>query len=224
MKFYIIRHGNPDYANDCLTELGKRQAEVLVPRLADYGITRIFTSPMGRARETAAPACEALGLTPKVEEWAHEIRFYCNHPSKGRIFGTCAPEETMRSEEVFSLGENWHTHPLYADTGAGEEIAAIHAAADQFLETLGYKREGSRYRILSPNEENIALFCHGGLGTVLISYLLGIPDSIGVSMCDLYQTGVTLLEFKNTETGYTAPRCGFHNDTSHLFAENMEIL
>ena len=32
MKLYIIRHGNPDYANDCLTPLGKRQAEALSRR------------------------------------------------------------------------------------------------------------------------------------------------------------------------------------------------
>lgn len=224
MKLYIIRHGDPDYVHDCLTDLGKLQAEAVAPRLASYGITRIITSPQGRARQTAEPLCRLLSMTPQVASWAHEIYFQCNHPTRGSVFGTAAPEELMRSDEVLSLGEHWHEHPLYANTGAGEEVAGIHTAADLFFEKLGYRREGPRYQIIAPNDEVIALFCHGGLGTVLLGHLLAIPEPICFSAFGFYQTGVTLVEFKNTDTGYTAPRCRFHNDTSHLFAKNMDIL
>lgn len=130
----------------------------------------------------------------------------------------------MRSDEMLSLGSNWHTHPLYAGTGADEEITGIYAAADLFLGKLGYQREGARYRVTNPNEESVALFCHGGLGTVLLGYLLHIPEPVCFSAFGFYQTGVTLIEFKNTASGYTAPRCRFHNDTSHLFANGMQIL
>jgi len=34
MILYIIRHGDPDYANDTLTEYGWRQAEALGERMA----------------------------------------------------------------------------------------------------------------------------------------------------------------------------------------------
>ncbi len=223
MKFYIIRHGDPDYANDCLTEIGKQQAEALVPRLLEYNFDQIFSSPQGRAKQTAKPLCDELGVTPKIASWAHEIYFQCNHPTKGSVFGTAAPEEIMRSEEVLSMGDKWHTHPFYEGTGAGEEVAGIHVAADMFFEKLGYKREGMRYKVVSPNEDSVALFCHGGLGTVLLGYILGIPEAICFSAFGLSQTGVTLVEFKNTESGYTASRCRFHNDTSHLYAKNMEI-
>ncbi len=224
MKLYIIRHGDPDYANDCLTEPGKLQADAVAPRLASYGIDRIVTSPQGRARQTAQPLADLLDMTPEVASWAHEIYFQCNHPTKGKVFGTAAPEEIMRSDEVLSLGDQWHTHPLYTGTGAGEEVAGIHAASDMWFEKLGYRREGLRYEVISPNDETIALFCHGGLGTVLIGHILGIPEPICFSAFGLSLTGVTLIEFKNTESGYTAPRCRFHNDTSHLFEKNMEIL
>lgn len=224
MKLYIVRHGNPNYALDCLTEIGQLQAEALAPRLASYGIDRIFTSPQGRARQTAEPLCKLLDKPYVVASWAHEIYFQCNHPVHGTYFGTAAPEEIMRGEEMLSLGEEWYTHPLYTGTGAGEEVAGIHAAADLFLEKLGYLREGKCYKVINPNEESIALFCHGGLGTVLLGHLLGIPETVCFSAFGFSQTGITLVEFKNTESGYTAPRCRFHNDTSHLFAKNMEIL
>ena len=223
MKLYIIRHGDPNYELDCLTEIGKEQAEAVAPRIASYGIDRIITSPQGRARQTADPLCKLLDKPYDVASWAHEIYFQCNHPTKGKVFGTAAPEEIMRSEEVLSMGDRWHEHPFYVGTGAGEEVAGLHTAADLFLEKLGYKREGLRYKVLRENNETIALFCHGGFATVLLGYILGIPEAICFSAFGMSQTGVTLVEFKHPESGYTAPRCRFHNDTSHLFAKNMEI-
>ena len=73
MLLYIIRHGDPNYKNDCLTARGRLQAEAVGKRMVDAGINRIFTSPYGRARETADPACRMLGIPYTVEEWAHEI-------------------------------------------------------------------------------------------------------------------------------------------------------
>ena len=66
MLLYIIRHGDPDYSTDTLTERGWQQAEAVGKRIAAAKIDRIFTSPMGRARQTAEPACRLLGLEPTV--------------------------------------------------------------------------------------------------------------------------------------------------------------
>ena len=82
MLLYIIRHGDPDYTTDTLTEKGKFQAERVGERLAAIGIDRVFSSPLGRARETAAPLCRRLGLECGIEEWARDT--YC-YPA---VFGT----------------------------------------------------------------------------------------------------------------------------------------
>ena len=73
MLLYIVRHGDPIYETDTLTERGFLQAEAVGKRMFDAKIDRIFTSPMGRAKDTAAPACRMLGLDYTVEPWAHEI-------------------------------------------------------------------------------------------------------------------------------------------------------
>lgn len=73
MLLYIIRHGDPDYKTDSLTERGKLQAEALGQRLFRSRIDRVFSSPMGRAKLTAEPTCRLLGLECNIEEWAHEI-------------------------------------------------------------------------------------------------------------------------------------------------------
>ena len=42
MRILIIRHGDPDYINDTLTEKGHREAELLAERLAGEDIKKIF--------------------------------------------------------------------------------------------------------------------------------------------------------------------------------------
>ena len=55
MKLLLIRHGDPDYEKDNLTEVGKREAALLAERIAPMDITEYYVSPLGRAQATAAP-------------------------------------------------------------------------------------------------------------------------------------------------------------------------
>ena len=62
MLLYLIRHGEPDYVTDTLTEEGWKQARLVSDRLIESGLDEIHSSPMGRARQTAQPTAEKLGL------------------------------------------------------------------------------------------------------------------------------------------------------------------
>ncbi len=53
MKLLIIRHGDPDYSIDSLTEKGWKEADLLSKRLAKEKIDAFFCSPLGRAKYTA---------------------------------------------------------------------------------------------------------------------------------------------------------------------------
>jgi probable phosphoglycerate mutase len=53
MLIYFVRHGHPDYENDSLTEMGTFQAEAAAKRLANSGIQEVYSSPQGRAYQTA---------------------------------------------------------------------------------------------------------------------------------------------------------------------------
>ena len=76
MRLIIVRHGDPDYENDCLTELGHYQAELVAKRLMDEGIQEIYSSPQGRARETAEHFVALSGVGPiKILDFMHEIRY-----------------------------------------------------------------------------------------------------------------------------------------------------
>lgn len=44
MKIIFVRHGHPDYANDCLTDLGNKQGEAVAKRLEKEKIDRFYSS------------------------------------------------------------------------------------------------------------------------------------------------------------------------------------
>ena len=54
MRILLIRHAEPDYTIDSITEKGKREAVLLAERISRYDIKDFFVSPLGRARDTAA--------------------------------------------------------------------------------------------------------------------------------------------------------------------------
>jgi broad specificity phosphatase PhoE len=58
---------------DQLTERGREQARAAGRGLADYGVTRLLTSPLRRAAETADAVGASLGLEPTVLPHLHEL-------------------------------------------------------------------------------------------------------------------------------------------------------
>ena len=70
MRILIIRHGDPNYKIDSLTERGFKEAELLSQRLVKLKPTEIYCSELGRAQRTAEPTIEKTGL--KVIEINHQ--------------------------------------------------------------------------------------------------------------------------------------------------------
>src|SRR5262249_18946272 len=76
-RMLLLRHGetadslDPPFSGRQevpLTERGRAQARAAAKRIADLGeIAGLITSPLGRARETAAAVAEATGLEPAVD-------------------------------------------------------------------------------------------------------------------------------------------------------------
>lgn len=227
MLLYLIRHGDPIYETDSLTERGKLQAEAVGKRMFDAKIDRIFSSPMGRAMETADPACRLLGLEKNIEEWTHEIE-------DERL--TPFPDGKMKSitlvQNTYYL-ENGNIDLPYERsfecTGINQSqmksaVKYIEEHGKEFLERLGYKEENGVYRILRPNEEKVALFCHAAFSRAWLSVLLHIPLHIMWASFQYTHTGVTVVEFENNANGFTAPRCLCYSDVSHLYASKLDLI
>jgi probable phosphomutase (TIGR03848 family) len=82
--FLLIRHGMTDAVGKTITgrlpgvhlnKTGQRQADDLPSRLKRWKIDAIYSSPLERALETAAPAARKLGLKVMMSEALSEVDF-----------------------------------------------------------------------------------------------------------------------------------------------------
>ncbi|MDD3242168.1 MAG: histidine phosphatase family protein [Eubacteriales bacterium] len=227
MKLYIIRHGDPNYEKDCLTPLGKRQAEALARRFAVNPLDRIYASPLGRAQETARPTCEVLKKEMTILDWTSEALAYDQLGIRrdGRSRWRFAQQETnYKNNNSIRLYDDWtQAHEDFAGDSVKEGIARIADASDAFLKELGYEREGCVYRILNPSQEAVGVFCHQGFGLTWLAHLMQIPPHIVWATFDLSHSSVTLFEFKNYDNGLTTPKCLQLSDLSHIFADGLPM-
>lgn len=55
MKLIIIRHGDPDYSIDSLTEKGWKEAELLSNRIKNMNVKEFYVSPLGSGERYSIP-------------------------------------------------------------------------------------------------------------------------------------------------------------------------
>lgn len=108
---YIVRHGESEYnakgllagiTDIPLTDTGREQARQAGTQLAKLGITRIVSSPLVRAYETAEIIAEQLGFHPEsilVDERLHERDF-------GALEGTVWSERSLVGVEGLESAES----------------------------------------------------------------------------------------------------------------------
>jgi probable phosphoglycerate mutase len=229
MLLYIIRHADPIYSPDSLTELGHRQAKALAARLAATGLDRAYSSPNMRAQMTARPACELLGLEFFIEDWMSENLawndFACEiEDEPGRYTWTFHRQNTkLKYDETVTAGGKWYESEYFKKVNAEKGYKRIAGCSDDFTERLGYRREGGAYRIIRASDERVAAFCHQGFGSLWLSYLLDMPPHLFLSSFDMTHSGVTILEFKNYDDKYTAPKCLCLSDISHIYQAGLPM-
>ena len=75
MRIVFIRHGDPDYTNDTLTEKGRKEAALLAENIGYLNLDQavVYVSPLGRARDTAGYVLDKLGKTAVTMDWLQEF-------------------------------------------------------------------------------------------------------------------------------------------------------
>ena len=219
MKLLIIRHGDPDYAVDSLTEKGWREASFLKERLLCENISAFYSSPHGRARDTAKPTLDALGRKDEVLPWLREFDAYVVDPESGekRIAWDRLPREVNENPDYFDR-VRWLETSLYRSGDVREKYDTVCDGLDTLLKKHGYVRDGFYYHAKRANTETIALFCHFGVECVLLSHLLNIaPPALWQGFTAL-TSSVTTVYTEEREEGTASFRCCSFGDLSHLYA------
>jgi broad specificity phosphatase PhoE len=162
---YLVRHGQTTgdieerYGgsyDDHLTDLGRRQSRSVVEALAGAQLTVVYSSPLNRAKETAAIIATALGLPREVLPDFRECNRY------GILSGMVRREALQaHPEEVAKLA-----HLQDTVTGA-ESYAEFKQRVTQAFELL-------HGRVLN---RPAALVTHGGVFRLLFREILDLGET-----------------------------------------------
>ena len=226
MLLFYVRHGDPIYSPDSLTDLGLRQAEAVAKRLALHGIDEIYASTSNRAIQTATPLSQIVKKEIVQLEWCNEghvwKEFTCTSGNTTFwIWGVDKTRNLLNSPEVLSLGEKWYEHAGFEEK-VGKGMQRINRETDAFLESLGYahNRESNTYKAINPNNKRIALFAHQGFGLAFLSSLLDIPYPLFSTRFDISHSCVTVIEFPDCEGEHIPTVLQLSND-SHIYREGL---
>ena len=224
MKILIIRHGEPDYSIDSLTEKGWREAELLSERMAKVEIDDLYVSPLGRAKDTARPTEKATGKKATVLPWLCEFSGRISSPltSKERIPWDLAPRIWGNEMDFYDL-KKWADTPLIKTGNSKEIFEEVKKGVDNLLEKYGVYRVDMLYRTDNKNEPTIALFCHCCMGLCIISHLTGLAPFVLWHNVFLPPSSVTTLVTETDKDGFMHFRSTQIGDTSHLYIAGEPI-
>ena len=218
MRIIFVRHGYPDYKQDCLTDIGHLHAEAAAVRLADEPFKRIFSSTCGRAVETAEHIAAKHDLPVESFDFMREITW-------GPIEGDSLPHkngypwivvEAMVEEGETLMNLNWMEEGSFANNSVKFLVRNIGEEFDKLLAELGYVREGEYYRVVKPNDDTVAMVSHGGSSSAALSHLFNLPFPFVCESVRALFTAITVVKLKGKEGELISPRFEILNDARHI--------
>ena len=220
MKLLFIRHGEPDYAHDTLTEKGWREAELLAGRIAPLDVRQYYVSPLGWAQDTARPTLQKAGRTAVTLDWLRESTGRVrkpNLPDQDSIAWDWLPQDWTADERFFS-DRAWSQNEAMAAGGVGAVYDSVIRSFDALLAQYGYQRQGRLYRAVAPNNDTLVFFCHFALECVLLSRLINVsPMVLWHGLCAA-PSSVTTVATEERRPGAAYFRVLQFGDISHLYA------
>lgn len=221
MRIVFVRHGHPDYKNDCLTELGHIHAEAAAERLKDETPSRIFASTCGRAYETAEHIAAKHGAMPLERcEFMREIKW--GSLTEEPIHRNGHPwfvADDMVADGQSVANANWATEEPYSRS---KVVSCTKVASDGFdalLSALGYEREGYYYRVTQKNTDTVFMVSHGGSSSAVISHMLNIPFPQFCATIRPDFTAITVLVLSGETGALITPQVELLNDARHIRTE-----
>jgi probable phosphoglycerate mutase len=178
-EIWLVRHAEPSHAgvrylDEGLSERGRAQARALGRALRAAAVDAAWTSPLPRARETAALALESSGIEARVEPCLAE-------GSYGDFEGLAAEEARARHPSFFRLGPG-----VVARLAATGATAPGGESREAFVARALAARRLVEAALERPGGITVA-FSHGGLLNYLLQALLGpaIRDEVrfGFEFC-----------------------------------------
>jgi len=220
MKIYIIRHAEPDYKNNTLTEKGFREVEILKERMKNYHFKELYVSTLPRAIYTAKAITSPEPVYCKwLEEFFHEITL----DGKKRINWDFLPSYFVTNKDLYNNDTYLDKEPMISGD-IKKYYEEVTTEFDKIICKNGYERmDNGNYKVVNGNHDSICFVCHMGMMTVLMSHLLHIPYVTIIQTMMCAPTGITILSTEEREEGIAQFRTIQFGDVSHLENANEPI-
>lgn len=207
---YFVRHGQseanatPIYQPDDspLSELGRRQAELIAGRVARLSFEALITSPLPRASATAEAIARATGKTPEGSD------LFVERKKPTRLFGK-SYEDVAMAKLYHAWNESVYTAGMRVEDGENYEDSVERAD-----KALGF--------LLQRPEKTLVVVTHGNFfRTILARVVLG--DLLTPATYKRFQTrnwvmentSLSALKYDNFY-GEQAWGVWIYNDHAHL--------
>lgn len=196
----LIRHGENEYTRTGrlagwtkgvhLNETGQKQALALAERLAKAPLKAIYSSPLERARETAAPLAKARKLRVRIITDLGEVGYGA---WQGKSLKRLARTKLWRTVQRL---------PSAMEFPQGETFRAVQARAVNALERI----------VRAHPKETVAIVSHGDVIKLIVAHYLGVPldlfqriviNTASLTVLRLGQGQPTLVKLNDTGTDHT---------------------
>lgn len=224
MRLIIVRHGDPNYEIDSLTEVGWQEAKLAAEKISKLDVRDFYVSPLGRAKDTASCTLEKMGRTAETLDWLREFDAQIDRPDiigQKMIAWDWLPADWTIHPEFFNV-ETWLDNDVMKAGNVREKYENVCSNLDKLLAKYGYVRENNYYRVEKANNDTIVFFCHFGLECVLLSRLLNISPMLLWHGFAAAPTSMTTLYTEERREGIAYFRASAMGDISHLYIANQE--
>ena len=224
MEIVFIRHGDPNYELDALTEKGILEAKALIPRIEKMNADYYYVSPLGRARQTAQIAMERIDKEAEVKDWLKEFPAVVEHicePNPGPQCWDWMPSDWAKEPSFYDI-DRFYDHPVMANGHVKEIYEDVLRHFDALLKKHGYAKNGKTFDVLNGNHDTLCFFCHFGIECVLLSYLINVSPMILWHGFVAAPSSVTIVNTEERQKGIASFRISHFGDTSHLDASGLE--
>lgn len=204
----LIRHGENDYTRTgrlagwtpgvSLNETGRQQAQALAKKLARAPLKAIYSSPLERARETAAPLAEAVKLPVEVVAGLGEVQY---GDWQGKSIKRLARTKLWRTVQGL---------PSAMQFPNGETFRSVQARAVEAIEQIARAHP----------KDMVAVFSHGDVIKLVVAHYLGVPldlfqrllvSTASISVLRLGHGHPALVKLNDTSSVEVHPSKGVHD-------------
>ncbi len=201
-RLVLVRHGRTawnlegraqGHTDVGLDAVGRAQAAAVAPYLALMAPTRLVSSDLARAQETAAEVAAATGLDVTLDARLREF-------DVGERAGLTVPEFAARFPDEYAAWSAGHITGLVPGAETPEQVTArMVPALEEIWDSTG------------PGETTVVV-SHGACLKVSLVAFLGWPAEVGSALRGLDNCGWVVLEGRPAGRGV---RLSSYNETAH---------